>query len=77
MSIFPAGVSSELSAYFSAGHVHERGVGALRALGIRFRLALDCADRVFRLLTPPVGERYATIWDLEGGEPLVAEQVAA
>ena len=36
----------------------------------RFRLALDCADRVFRLLTPgAVAERMSTIWDLEGAEP--------
>ena len=35
----------------------------------RFRLALDCADRVFRLLTPgAASERLTTIWDLEGAE---------
>jgi hypothetical protein len=37
----------------------------------RFRLALDCADRVFRLVTPGTdGERLSTIWDLEGAEPM-------
>lgn len=36
----------------------------------RFRLALDCATNVFRLLTPDAGaERLAMIWDLEGAEP--------
>lgn len=36
----------------------------------RFRLALDCADRVFRLSTPGLAaERMSTIWDLEGAEP--------
>lgn len=37
----------------------------------RFRLALDCADRVLRLVTPGAeGERLSTIWDLEGAEPM-------
>ena len=37
----------------------------------RFRLALDCADRVFRVLSPGgAGERLSTIWDLEGAEPM-------
>jgi hypothetical protein len=37
----------------------------------RFRLALDCADRVFRLVSPGVEcERLNTIWDLEGAEPM-------
>lgn len=37
----------------------------------RFRLALDCADRVFRLVTPGAdSERLSTIWDLEGAEPM-------
>lgn len=36
----------------------------------RFRLALDCGDRVFRLATPGLAaERLSTIWDLEGAEP--------
>ena len=36
----------------------------------RFRLALDCADRVFRLVTPGAdSERLSTIWVLEGAEP--------
>ena len=36
----------------------------------RFRLALDCADRVFRLVTPGAeSERLSTIWDLEGAAP--------
>lgn len=41
----------------------------------RFRLALDCADRVFRVLSPSA-ERLATIWDLEGGGPLQGAQAA-
>lgn len=43
----------------------------------RFRLALDCADRVFRLSTPGApAERLATIWDLEGAAPLAEAQAA-
>ncbi|HLV83162.1 MAG TPA: hypothetical protein VKY62_05245 [Devosia sp.] len=43
----------------------------------RFRLALDCADRVYRLLTPgAAGERLSTIWDLEGAHPLAGAQAA-
>ena len=43
----------------------------------RFRLALDCADRVFRLLTPgTAAERLSTIWDLEGAEPMQGMQAA-
>jgi hypothetical protein len=43
----------------------------------RFRLALDCADRVFRLLSPgAAAERLSTIWDLEGAEPLTAAKAA-
>lgn len=43
----------------------------------RFRLALDCADRVFRLLSPGAAtERLSTIWDLEGGEPAQGIQAA-
>lgn len=37
----------------------------------RFRLALDCADRVFRLVAPGAeSERLGIIWDLEGAEPI-------
>ena len=44
----------------------------------RFRLALDCADRVFRVKSRGAeGERYSTIWDLEGAEPMSGAQVAA
>jgi hypothetical protein len=40
----------------------------------RFRLAMDCADRVFRVDVTEV--EHATVgWDLEGGEPEV--EVAA
>ncbi|MDB5612408.1 MAG: hypothetical protein JWQ22_61 [Devosia sp.] len=39
----------------------------------RFRLALDCADRVFRVLSVGTAERLSTIWDLEGAEPLQAQ----
>ena len=43
----------------------------------RFRLALDCADRVFRVATPGVlAARLAIIWDLEGAEPLQGAQAA-
>lgn len=43
----------------------------------RFRLALDCADRVFRLLSPgAAAERLSTIWDLEGAEPRAGAQAA-
>lgn len=44
----------------------------------RFRLALECADRVLRLLTPgAAAERLSTIWDLEGAAPLAGAQAAA
>lgn len=42
----------------------------------RFRLALDCATNVFRLLNPTEAERLTTIWDLEGAEPLTGAQAA-
>ncbi|KKC35841.1 hypothetical protein WH87_14800 [Devosia epidermidihirudinis] len=43
----------------------------------RFRLALDCADRVFRLISPRTeAERLSTIWDLEGAEPVSSAQAA-
>lgn len=43
----------------------------------RFRLALDCADRVFRIVTPgTAAERLSTIWDLEGGAPLMGARAA-
>lgn len=43
----------------------------------RFRLALDCADRVFRLQTPgAAAERLTIIWDLEGAEPAKEAQAA-
>jgi hypothetical protein len=43
----------------------------------RFRLALDCADRAFRLLTPSaLADRLATIWDLEDAVPLFEAQAA-
>jgi hypothetical protein len=43
----------------------------------RFRLALDCADRVFRLLSPgAAAERLSTIWDLEGAAPLMSAKAA-
>lgn len=43
----------------------------------RFRLALDCADRVFKVLTPSAAaERLSTIWDLEGAEPVTGAQAA-
>ncbi|MCS6762602.1 MAG: hypothetical protein MO846_12115 [Candidatus Devosia symbiotica] len=43
----------------------------------RFHLALACAYRVFRLLTPgSPGKRLATIWDLEGAEPVADARAA-
>ena len=43
----------------------------------RFRLALDCADRVFRVDSPRAdAERLSTIWDLEGAEPQLGAQAA-
>ena len=43
----------------------------------RFRLALDCATNVFRLLAPAAAaERLTTIWDLEGAEPAQGMQAA-
>ena len=42
----------------------------------RFRLALACADRVFRVLSTDVVERMTMIWDLEGAEPLHGAQAA-
>lgn len=43
----------------------------------RFRLALDCADRVFSLPAPgDEVQRMTMIWDLEGAEP-VSGRVAA
>jgi len=36
----------------------------------RFRLAIDCADRVFSLDTPLDDvEKMTLVWDLEGAEP--------
>jgi hypothetical protein len=43
----------------------------------RFRLALDCADRVFKLASPDLPtQRLTTIWDLEGAEPVLGIQAA-
>ena len=43
----------------------------------RFRLALSCADRVFRVLNPESqAERLSTIFDLEGAAPLAEAQAA-
>ncbi len=45
----------------------------------RFRLALDCADRAFRMTAPSDAvDRATIIWDLEGAGPAVtAVNVAA
>lgn len=43
----------------------------------RFRLALDCADRAFRLGEP--GDdvtRMTIVWDLEGGQPVLGLNAA-
>lgn len=43
----------------------------------RFRLAMDCADRVFQVLAAGDDiERLTTIWDLEAGEPLASLNAA-
>jgi hypothetical protein len=43
----------------------------------RFRLALDCADRAFRLAArESEGQHASVIWDLEGGEPALEAQAA-
>lgn len=43
----------------------------------RFRLALDCADRVFRLAaSDTTPQRLTAIWDLEGAEPMQGAQAA-
>lgn len=43
----------------------------------RFRLALDCGDRVFRVISQGMdAERLSTIWDLEGAEPMAGAQAA-
>lgn len=72
---------TELSVLAKGGHV--LWVGATSELvgdpvsRARFRLALECADRVFHLLTPGApSERLSTIWDLEGAAPLADAQAA-
>lgn len=43
----------------------------------RFRLAINCADRAFRLSgTGADADRLATIWDLEGASPASTAQAA-
>ena len=43
----------------------------------RFRLAMDCADRVFRVeATPDAIERLTVLWDLEGAEPVLGLNAA-
>lgn len=43
----------------------------------RFRLAMDCADRVFRVeATPDAIERLTVLWDLEGAEPMLGLSAA-
>ena len=43
----------------------------------RFRLALDCADRVFRVCSPgAANERLSIIWDLESAAPLLIRSAA-
>lgn len=43
----------------------------------RFRLALDCGDRAFRLASRGAeADRLSTIWDLEGAEPVSGAQAA-
>jgi len=43
----------------------------------RFRLAMDCADRVFRVeANPDAIERLTMLWDLEGAEPVLGLSAA-
>ncbi|SRR5690554_5788240 len=43
----------------------------------RFRLALDCADRVLKVASAGApAQRLTTIWDLEGAEPMLDIQAA-
>ncbi|MGN6490175.1 MAG: hypothetical protein ACTHLT_20440 [Devosia sp.] len=43
----------------------------------RFRLAMDCADRVFQVETSPDEvERLTVIWDLEAAEPAIGLSAA-
>jgi hypothetical protein len=43
----------------------------------RFRLALDCADRVFEVEAgADQVERMTVVWDLEGAEPLTGQAAA-
>ena len=74
---------AERDLYIIAKGSHVLWVGSTGELVVdpmsrtRFRLALDCADRVFRCLTPGAdAERMATIWDLEGAEPVSEVQAA-
>lgn len=72
---------SDLTVLAKGGHVLWVG-GTTDLVGdpvsrSRFRLALDCADRVFRLqLSSDQGERLSTIWDLEGAQPMADAQAA-
>jgi hypothetical protein len=44
----------------------------------RFRLALDCADRAFRVRSSGApDERLSTVWDLEGAAPLQSRSRSA
>ena len=43
----------------------------------RFRLAMDCADRAFRVeASPDAVERLTVVWDLEGAEPVLGLSAA-
>lgn len=43
----------------------------------RFRLAMDCADRVFHVeASPDPVERLTVVWDLEGAEPVLGLNAA-
>lgn len=43
----------------------------------RFRLAMDCADRAFRVEAHPDAiERLTVVWDLEGAEPVLGLNAA-
>ena len=73
----------EAELYLIAKGSHVLWVGSTDELVVdplsraRFRLAMDCADRVFRLLSSSVSaERLSTIWDLEGAEPMAGAQAA-
>ncbi|GHA26024.1 hypothetical protein GCM10007989_22170 [Devosia pacifica] len=69
--------------YVIAKGAHVLWVGSSEELVVdpqsraRFRLALDCADRAYRVCDcGSESARLSTIWDLEGAEPENARHAA-